>query len=98
MTKIHSSGIVIIFASSPNRIKEIRNALHHVASNELDEYHFKVMWTTVATALRRLGTTEQELDSYKQIDLDPDTTRMYIYEVKQQAIIDHCGHMEVSCD
>ena len=76
----------------------MRNALHHVASNELDEYQFHLMWTTVATALRRLGTTDQELDSYKQIDLDPDTTRMCIYEVKQQAIIDRCGHLEVSSD
>ena len=66
-----------------------------MASNELEENSFRQMWTTVSTALRRLGTPEPELERYKQIDLDPETTRLCIYEVKQQAMIDLCSHLEV---
>ena len=73
----------------------MRNALHHVACNELDECQFTNMWTRVAISLRRLGTTEEELNRYKHMDLDPETTRMSIYEVKLQAMEDLCGYLQV---
>ena len=66
------------------RIRNTRNKLSHVSTNELTNTEFEAMWTGVVPSLIALGSSEGEIQEMKICDLDPVNTKLWVNEVQLQ--------------
>ena len=77
-----------------SRLREMRNRLHHIPHNELSDAEFEDMWRSTASSLRKLGSTDQQLDEIRSCDLDPEKTKMCALALQQQALSEQCKKLE----
>ena len=66
------------------RLRDARNFLFHLHRPGVDDDTFLDKWNDVAEALKRLGTDELVIDSYKERDLDPIETHRSKLKVREQ--------------
>ena len=66
------------------RIRNTRNKLSHVSTNELTNSEFEAMWTGLVPSLIVFGSSKAEILQMKTCDLDPLNTKLWVNEVQLQ--------------
>ncbi|XP_013378923.1 uncharacterized protein LOC106150586 [Lingula anatina] len=68
------------------RIRNLRNTLYHNPSRTLSGNQFCKLWEELTDALSRLGTPDDVIQYYADRDLDPETTKACLLQMRQQSI------------
>ena len=73
------------------RLKEIRNTLFHLVQPELNQSQFRNLWDSAVSALTRLGTPGDVIESYISRDIDPTRTRICMLQLREQVLEERYG-------
>lgn len=80
------------------RLRNMRNALFHLSSPELNTESFEIMWDKIASALKRLGSFEDDINTYKSKQLDKKKVLNNFFNFREQVHgdLETCYKAEVS--
>ncbi|XP_013400756.1 peptidoglycan recognition protein 1 [Lingula anatina] len=65
-------------------IKFYRNSLAHSKSVNITDSDYELMWQSITISVLNLGVTTEQLDSVKNITIDPEKEQEYITQLKNQ--------------
>ncbi|XP_013386924.1 uncharacterized protein LOC106156274 isoform X1 [Lingula anatina] len=65
-------------------IKFYRNSLAHSKSVNITDSDYELMWQSITISVLNLGVTTEQLDSVKNITIDPEKEQEYITRLKNQ--------------
>ena len=73
------------------RIRNMRNALFHQETAQLENDIFENMWAELSMAFVNLGTAQSVIDEYKTREMDPIQAMIHYIQIREQVYIDMEG-------